>query len=129
MSPTPRTDLVHRVEDYFRDVDRFETAAILAHLTDDCVLEIVNHDSIYRGVEAIRATYDRRAKAVKRSWHGDFLHSVDEEAQRVATRLTVRRINTDGTAVEADNLTLFQLDGSTIRRISIWMSGDNTLGK
>ena len=78
MFPTPRTDLVHRVEDYFRDVDRFETAAILAHLTDDCVLEIVNHDSIHRGIEAIRASYDRRAKAVKRSWHGDFLHSVDE---------------------------------------------------
>ena len=127
MAGISRTDLVRRVEDYFRDVDRFDTQAILAHLTDDCVLEVVNHDSAHQGTEAIRATYEQRAKAVRRSWHGDFLHTVDEEALRVATRLTVRRIDMDGTPVEAHNLTLFQLDGSRIRRISIWMSGANTL--
>ena len=128
MTSPSRADLIRRVEDYFRDVDRFDTDAILAHLTDDCVLEVVNHDSIQQGQRAIRATYDRRAELVQRSWHGDFQHTVDVENQRVATRLMVRRINTDGSSTEVSNLTLFQLEASRIRHIAIWMSGDNTLG-
>ena len=128
MTQVTKTDLIRRIEDYFRDVDRFDTDAILAHLTDTCVLEVVNHGTVQRGLDAIRATYERRAELVKRSWHGDFQHTVDTEAQRVATRLTVRRINANGSASEVDNLTLFQLERSKIQRISIWMSGDNTLG-
>jgi hypothetical protein len=128
MREATQADLIRRVEDYFRDVDRFDTDAILAHLTAACVLEVVNHGSVQEGLEAIRATYERRAKRVKKSWHGDFQHTVDTQATRVATRLTVRRIDADGSAVEVHNLTLFQFERSRIQRISIWMSGDNTLG-
>ncbi len=129
MNETSRADMIRRVEDYFRDVDRFDTEAIVAHLTADCVLEVINHGSIARGNDAIRASFTRRAAAVLRSWHGDFVHTVDVEAQRVATRLTVRRIHANGTSAEMENITLFQLHGSKIQRISIWMNGANTLGE
>ena len=120
--------MVRAVEAYFRDVDRFDTDAILAHLADGAVLEVVTHGARHFGIDAIRTAFDRRAEAVRSSWHGDFQHTVDENAGRVATRLTARRTNTDGTAAEAHNLTLFALADASIQRISIWMSGANTLG-
>ena len=118
--------MIHAIEAYFRDVDNFDTDAILTHFTDDGVMEVVNHGVRNEGVDAIRAAYDGRAELVQSSWHGNFQHTVDEDAGRVATRLIARRTNADGSTAKVENLTLFQLEGLKIKRLSIWMSGDNT---
>lgn len=128
MTASTRAELIRAVEAYFRDVDRFDTDAILSHLADGAALEVVTHGVRHSGIDAIRAAFDRRAEAVRSSWHGDFEHTVDENVGRVATRLTARRTNADGTTAEAHNLTLFALADAKIQRISIWMSGANTLG-
>ena len=127
MSIVPKAELIHAVEAYFQEVDRFDTDAIMAYFVDDCVMEIVNYAVRHEGMDTIRGVYDARAGRVQSSWHGDFQHTVDEDEGRVATRLIVRRTNADGSTEEMENLTLFVLEKLKIRHLSIWMSGENTL--
>ncbi len=127
MTSTSDSSMVDTIEAYFHEVDRFDTDAILAHLADDCFMEIVTHGEAYSGLAEIRAVYDARAERVRKSWHGDFQHTVDAEAGRVATRLTVRRTLSDGIEETIDNITVFEIANRGIRRISVWMNGQNTL--
>ena len=126
-SDTASTELTDRIETYFRDVDRFDTDAIMSNLTEDCVVEVVTDGVVREGLDEIRATYDRRAQVVKESWHGNLDYTIDLAKQQVATRLTARRTNHDGSRYTAANLTRFDLENGRIKRIAIWMSGENTL--
>ncbi|NKB43630.1 MAG: hypothetical protein GKS03_05055 [Alphaproteobacteria bacterium] len=118
---------VARAKAYFADVDRFDTDAILSHLTTDIVMEVPTDGVRKEGVTEVRATYEKRAEMVRESWHGDFTFTADVEVNRLAVRLAVKRTNTDGTAVEMDNLTLLTFAGDKICRVSVWMSGENSL--
>jgi ketosteroid isomerase-like protein len=126
MSAT-KQDYIARAEAYFRDVDRFETDAILSHLTDDVVMEVPTDDVRKVGMEAVRQTYDTRAKMVRESWHGDFVFTADPAEHRLAVRLAVKRTNVDGSKVEMDNLTLLTFTGDKISSVCVWMSGENSL--
>ena len=122
-----KNDFIARATAYFADVDRFETEAILSHLTDDIVLEVPTDGVRKEGMAAVRDTYDKRADMVRESWHGNFVFTADEEAGRLAVRLDVKRTNRDGTTVEMDNLTLLTFDGETCSAAAVWMSGENSL--
>ena len=122
-----KNDFIARATAYFADVDRFETEAILSHLTDDIVLEVPTDGVRKEGMAAVRDTYDKRADMVRESWHGNFVFTADEEAGRLAVRLDVKRTNRDGTTVEMDNLTLLTFDGDKISAAAVWMSGENSL--
>lgn len=122
-----REQMIEVVTNYFSAVDRFDTDAIMAHLHESIVLEVPSHGVCKNGNGEVRQTYLNRAKTVKESWHGDFDFIVDEAAGRVAVRLTVRRVNLDGTKAELDNLTLIRFDGEKIANIAVWMSGENSL--
>lgn len=122
-----KESLIARAEAYFRDVDLFETEAILSHLAEDVVLEVPTDGVRKEGLEAVRETYVKRADLVRDSWHGDFLYVADESADRLAIRLAVKRTNVDGTTVEMDNLTLLSFRGDKITSIAVWMSGENSL--
>ncbi|MBT4741121.1 MAG: nuclear transport factor 2 family protein [Rhodospirillaceae bacterium] len=122
-----REKLIARATAYFADVDRFDTDAILSHLTDDIVLEVPTGGVRKEGVAAVRETYVKRAGMVRESWHGDFIFTADEDAGRLAIRLAVKRTNKDGSAVEMDNLTLLSFEGDKICAVAVWMSGENSL--
>ena len=122
-----QSDLIALATAYFKDVDRFDTDAILSHCTDDVVMEVPTHGVRKEGIAAVRQTYLNRADAVKESWHGDFKFTCDEAAGRLAIRLAVKRTNADGSPEEMDNLTLLQFKGDLISSITVWMSGSNSL--
>jgi ketosteroid isomerase-like protein len=122
-----KDDLIARSTAYFKDVDRFDTDAILAHLTEDVMLEVPTDGIRKIGLAAVRETYVKRAEMVRESWHGDFVFTADEGAGRLAIRLAVKRTNADGASVEMDNLSLLTFAGDKICAIAVWMSGENSL--
>ncbi len=122
-----RQTLVDQIESYYTAVDHLDTEAIVSHFTPDAVMEIPTGDVRHVGHEAIRATYDRRATEVEESFHGNFTHVIDAEEGRATTRLDTRRTTTDGRTIEMDCIAFFTFDGSLIKGIAIWMSGENSL--
>ena len=122
-----RDSFIARATAYFADVDRFDTDAILSHLTEDVVLEVPTDNVRKEGIDAVRQTYLNRADSVKESWHGDFQFTCDEVENRLAVRLAVKRTTTAGDRQEMDNLTLLSFDGDRIAHITVWMSGENSL--
>ena len=119
--------LIARIESYYDAVDRLDTEAIVTHFTPDAVMEVPTGGVRHAGFEAIRATYDRRAAEVEKSFHGDFTHVIDAEEGRGTTRLTARRTVTGGQTIEMDCIALFAFEGEFIKNIVIWMSGENSL--
>jgi len=119
--------MVGRAETYFRDVDNFDTDAIISYVTEDVVLEVPTHGVRKEGLEAVRQTYIDRAKNIKKSWHGNFKFMSDEVEGRLAIRLAVRRTNAAGIEDEMDNLTLLSFAGDLICGITVWMAGENSL--
>lgn len=122
-----KSSMIARTEAYFRDVDAFDTDAILSHLTDDVVFHVPTDGVVRDGKAAVRQTFDNRAGVVKESWHGDFVFMADAAEGRLAVRDAVRRINADGSPQEMDNMTLLEFEGDLIRRITVWMTGPNPL--
>lgn len=125
--PVSKDQMIARATAYFADVDRFDTEAILSHLTDDIVLEVPTDGVRKEGLAAVRETYEARAAMVRESWHGDFVFTADEDAGCLAVRLAVKRTNVDGTVVEMDNLTLLSFNGEKVSSVAVWMSGENSL--
>ena len=70
----------------------------------------------------VKAYFEARAKKVAKSWHGEYVHTVDVENGRVATRFAVRRTDEGKAERTGDNINLFQFDGRLIRRVSVWRS-------
>ena len=125
--PEKRQLFIERAKAYFADVDRFDTDAILSHLTGDVVLEVPTDGVLKEGIDAVRETYVNRDAVIKKSWHGDFEFIADEADSRLAVRLAVRRTTTDGRYAEMDNLTLLSFRDDKIAHICVWMSGENSL--
>lgn len=119
--------MIARATAYFRDVDAFDTDAIVSHLTDDVVFDVPTDGVLRTGKAAVRQTFDNRAGVVQESWHGDFIFIADEAAGQLAIRDAVKRTNADGTTQEMDNMTLLAFDGDLICRITVWMTGPNPL--
>ena len=119
--------LIERATSYFAAVDRFETDAILSHMAEEVVLEVPTDGVRKEGIDAVRQTYLNRADTVKESWHGDFQFTCDENENRLAIRLAVKRTTVKGEYQEMDNLTLLSFAGDRITHITVWMSGENSL--
>ena len=125
--PATREFFIERATAYFADVDRFDTEAILSHLTHDVVLEVPTDGVRKEGIDAVRKTYLNRDAAIKESWHGDFEFTGDDADSRLAVRLAVKRTTADGRYAEMDNLTLLSFRDGKISHICVWMSGENSL--
>ena len=119
--------LIDRATAYFRDVDNFDTNGILSHMTADVVMEVPSHGVRKEGAADVRQAYVNRENVVTKSWHGDFEFTADEAAGQLAIRLAVKRTNADGSSEEMDNLTLLHFEGDLISRVTVWMSGNNSL--
>ena len=125
--PASRQTLIDQIESYYAAVDSLDTAAIVSHFTPDAVMEIPTGDVRHGGHDAIKATYDRRASEVEESYHGKFIHVIDAEEGRASTRLATRRTTTEGQTIEMDCIAFFKFEDTLIKRIAIWMSGENSL--
>lgn len=120
-------ELVARAEHYFAAVDRGDVPGTLEVLSPDCVIVVRTDGVRHDGRDDIGAMFERRLEGVSAAWHGNFRHLSDPEKGWVTSRFDVRRTNADGTKVEMDNINFFEFDGLLIKRITIWMSGENTL--
>ena len=76
---------------------------------------------------AIKAMFERRLESVNDAWHGNRRYVADPATGLASTRFDVRRTSTDGSKIAMDNINFFEFEGNKLRRISIWMSGENTL--
>ncbi len=120
-------EMVRQAERYFAAVDQGDVAGTLEVLSPDCVIVVRTDGVRHDGREAIGAMFERRLEGVSTAWHGNFRHLSDTEKGWVTSRFDVRRTNADGRKVEMDNINFFEFEGPLIKRITIWMSGENTL--
>ena len=127
MTKPDASQMIAAAEAYFARVDAGDVAGVMALLAPDCTVEVVTHPIAHKGAAAIEAMFKRRLAGTRRAWHGNFVHVADAEASRLASRFDVTRTGTGGDERAMDNINMFEFDGPLIRRISIWMSGENTL--
>ncbi len=120
-------EMVRQAERYFAAVDQGDVPGTLEVLSPDCVIQVLTDGARHDGHEAIGEMFERRLGGVSVAWHGNFRHLCDTEQGWVTSRFDVRRTNADGGKVSMDNINFFEFDGLLIKRITIWMSGENTL--
>ena len=120
--------LIAIVETYFKHVDNGETQIVLDQLTENCEISIVTDSLIHKGRDSeIKQMFERRLEHTKNAWHGNFKHLVDEKMGWVTTRFDVKRTDINDLYREMDNINFFEFHELKIEKISIWMSGENSL--
>ena len=113
---------------YFAAVDRMDLAATLDCFTEDARVTIATFDTVYRGRHTeIRGMYSRLFARYASVWHGDFDHVV-AAPMRIASQFTVRNVSPQGTLTVKHNCNFFRLHEGRICDMSVYMSGDNSLG-
>ena len=120
--------MIETIDRYFDAVDAGDIEATLAVMTPDCTLCVITDNATHSGRDTgIRQMFERRLQNVKTAWHGNRRHIADPAAGIATTRFDVRRTATDGKKRVMDNINFFEFQGDRLHRISIWMSGENTL--
>ena len=113
---------------YFAAVDRMDLEATLDCFTADARVTIATFDTLYRGRDSeIRGMYSRLFGRYSSVWHGDFDHVVAAPL-RIASQFTVRNVSPQGTVTVKHNCNFFRLYEGRICDMSVYMSGDNSLG-
>lgn len=120
-------EMTARAERYFAAVDEGDVPGTLEVLSPDCVIQVLTDGARHEGRGAIGEMFERRLGGVSVAWHGNFRHLCDPKEGWVTSRFDVRRTNADGKKVTMDNINFFEFEGALIKRITIWMSGENTL--
>jgi len=119
--------MIDTIDRYFDTVDNGDVAGTLAELTPDCTISVITDGVVHDGRDAIKAMFERRLESVDKAWHGNRRYVADPVSGLASTRFDVRRTSADGSKIAMDNINFFEFEGNQLRRISIWMSGENTL--
>jgi len=120
--------MIDTIDRYFDTVDNGDVPGTLAELTPDCSISVITDGVVHEGRDtAIKAMFERRLETVNDAWHGNRRYVADPATGLASTRFDVRRTSTDGSKIAMDNINFFEFEGNKLRRISIWMSGENTL--
>lgn len=128
MAKPTAQQMIDVIDRYFDAVDAGDVPGTLAELTPDCEIAVVTDDITHAGRDtAIKEMFERRLTSVRDAWHGNRRYVADPETGTAATRFDVRRTSSDGSNIAMDNINFFEFEGDKLRRISIWMSGENTL--
>lgn len=78
--------LVALVEKYFAGVDRKDVAGTLACFAPSARFSIANHGVSYAGRDTeLKGMYERLNERYAQVWHGDFSHTVNVAAQKIAS--------------------------------------------
>lgn len=121
-------ELIGLAENYFARVDAKDLDGVRACLAPDCRLVIetsaVIHDGRDAAILSMFAAYFERWESI---WHGNFDHVADAANGRLACRFDVRKTAPDGSVDEKRNANFFTVEAGLIRRISVYMTGENTL--
>ena len=120
-------DMIDAVNRYFDCVDGNDVPGTLKVMTPDCTLEIVTAGVKHRGQAAIQAMFERRLTTLVSGWHGERVHATDPAKGFCACRFRAKSEETNGAKRDRTNINFFEFDGKLIRRIQVWMVGDNTL--
>ena len=128
MAERSAQSMIDAIDRYFDTVDNGDVLGTLAELTPDCVISVITAGVSHEGRDAaIKTMFERRLETVNDAWHGNRRYVADPASGLASTRFDVRRTSTDGSKVAMDNINFFEFEGDKLRRISIWMSGENTL--
>jgi ketosteroid isomerase-like protein len=120
--------LVTLIETYFSAVDRKDVDGTLACFAPDARFAIANHGVSYEGRELqIRSMYERLNQRYAKVWHGDFTHTVDLAAQRVASRFRVENITHQGEKLVKNNCNFFEVRDGLFTAVYVYMAGENSL--
>ena len=122
------SQLVALVEGYFSAVDRKDVEGTLICFAANAQFAIANHGVFYEGREIqIRGMYDRLNERYAKVWHGDFTHTVDVAAQRIASRFRVENITHEGEKLVKNNCNFFELKYGLFTAVYVYMAGENSL--
>lgn len=122
------SQLVALVEGYFSAVDRKDVEGTLICFAANAQFAIANHGVFYEGREIqIRGMYDRLNERYAKVWHGDFKHTVDVAAQRIASRFRVENITHEGEKLVKNNCNFFELKDGFFTAVYVYMAGENSL--
>ena len=122
------SQLVALVEGYFSAVDRKDVEGTLICFAANAQFAIANHGVFYEGREIqIRGMYDRLNERYAKVWHGDFTHTVDVAAQRIASRFRVENITHEGEKLVKNNFNFFELKDGLFTAVYVYMAGENSL--
>ena len=128
MAERSAQSMIDTIDRYFDTVDNGDVPGTLAELTADCLISVITGGVSHEGRDdAIKAMFERRLESVNDAWHGNRRYVADPASGLASTRFDVRRTSTDGSKIAMDNINFFEFEGDKLRRISIWMSGENTL--
>jgi ketosteroid isomerase-like protein len=120
--------LIALVETYFAAVDRKDVAGTLACFTPSARFGIANHGVFYDGRDTeVRGMYERLNERYAQVWHGDFTHTVDVAAQRIASRFRVENVNHQGEKLVKNNCNFFELKDGLFAAVFVYMTGENSL--
>ena len=122
------SQLVALAEGYFSAVDRKDVEGTLICFAANAQFAIANHGVFYEGREIqIRGMYDRLNERYAKVWHGDFTHTVDVAAQRIASRFRVENITHEGDKLVKNNCNFFELKDGLFTAVYVYMAGENSL--
>ena len=122
------SQLVALAEGYFSAVDRKDVEGTLICFAANAQFTIANHGVFYEGREIqIRGMYDRLNERYAKVWHGDFTHTVDVAAQRIASRFRVENITHEGEKLVKNNCNFFELKDGLFTAVYVYMAGENSL--
>ncbi len=128
MTQVSAQQMIDVIDRYFDAVDNGDVPGTLAELTPDCAITVVTDGVTHQGRDTqIKEMFERRLTTVDTAWHGNRRYVADPQTGTATTRFDVRRTSTDGSQIAMDNINFFEFEGDKLRRISIWMSGENTL--
>ncbi len=123
------TQLIALVEKYFAAVDRKNVADTLACFAPNARFGIANHGVLYEGRDTeLKGMYERLNERYAQVWHGQFSHTVDVKAQRIASRFRVENITHQGEKLIKNNCNFFELNAGLFSAVFVYMSGENSLG-
>ena len=122
------SQLVALAEGYFSAVDRKDVEGTLICFAANAQFAIANHGVFYEGREIqIRGMYDRLNERYAKVWHGDFTHTVNVAAQRIASRFRVENITHEGEKLVKNNCNFFELKDGLFTAVYVYMAGENSL--
>ena len=128
MADLTSKELSDLAEQYFAAVDAMDWEGIRNTLTEDCSVEIRTHGIKHEGrEEGVRKMFEGLFEKYHKVWHGEFHHVCDVERQKVASQFQVLNTLEDGSTRTKTNCNFFEARGGLFYKITIYMSGENTL--
>jgi ketosteroid isomerase-like protein len=129
MSKLSRQQLIDlAVYSYFGNVDKKNMDEVLACMHEDIVVTIQTDHLSHTRVDGVRKMFETLFSTYKKTWHGDFEVTADEENQTVATRFNVTLEKPDGTFdPPMKNCNFFYVENGKFRRYYVFMDGVSVL--